>query len=167
MNIRILKETDALQYQELRLKALKINPEAFGSTYEREVNFTQKMVEERIRPTVDKFVLGIFDDQNVLLGIVTYMRETSMKTAHKGNIFGMFVAPESRGNGLGKLLLQELVRKVKQTNGLEQINLTVVSENLPAKKLYSSIGFETYGVERNALKSNGVYYDEDLMVLFL
>ncbi len=167
MNIRILKETDALQYQELRLKALKINPEAFGSTYEREVNFTQKMVEERIRPTEDNFVLGVFDDQNVLLGIVTYMRETSMKTAHKGNIFGMFVAPESRGNGLGKLLLQELVRKVKQTNGLEQINLTVVSENLPAKKLYSSIGFETYGVERNALKSNGVYYDEDLMVLFL
>jgi len=167
MNIRILKETDALQYQELRLKALKINPEAFGSTYEREVNFTQKMVEERIRPTEDNFVLGVFDDQNVLLGIVTYMRETSMKTAHKGNIFGMFVAPESRGNGLGKLLLQELVRKVKQTNGLEQINLTVVSENLSAKKLYSSIGFETYGVERNALKSNGVYYDEDLMVLFL
>ncbi|WP_194842005.1 hypothetical protein [Gracilibacillus salitolerans] len=39
MNIRVLNETDASIYQELRLNALKINAEAFGSTYEREVQF--------------------------------------------------------------------------------------------------------------------------------
>ncbi|MGV3464936.1 MAG: GNAT family N-acetyltransferase [Heyndrickxia sp.] len=167
MNIRILKEADAVQYQELRLRALEINPEAFGSTYEREVEFTQKMIEERIRRTEERFVLGAFDDENVLVGIVTYKRETSLKTAHKGNIYGMFVAPETRGQGLGKQLIQELVSKAKQSDGLEQINLTVVSNNLPAKKLYSASGFETYGVERNALKYNGEYFDEDLMVLFI
>ena len=37
MNIRVLDESDVRQYQELRLKALKLSPEAFGSTYEREV----------------------------------------------------------------------------------------------------------------------------------
>jgi len=167
MNIRMLTDKDAVQYQTLRLRALKVNPEAFGSTFEREAKFTQQMVEERIRPTEERFVLGGFDNQNLLVGIVTFMREASLKTAHKGNIYGMFVAPETRGQGLAKQLIQELIKKAKQFNGLEQINLTVVSNNLPAKKLYSSLGFETYGVERNALKFDGEYHDEDLMVLFV
>lgn len=40
-----------------------------------------------------------------------------------------------------------------------------MSDNIFAKKLYNSLGFEVYGVERNALKYNGQYFDEDLMVL--
>lgn len=59
----------------------------------------------------------------------------------------------------------ELIERAKHLDGLEQIKLTVVSENHPAKKLYKSLGFEVYGIERNALKFNGQYYDEDLMVL--
>lgn len=166
MNIRILNESDAQLYQDLRLSALKINPEAFGSTYEREANFTLETVKERIKPTNDKFSLGAFDDSK-LVGIVTFMREGSPKTAHKGNIYGMFVMPEKRGQDLGKSLLLELISKAKSCNGLEQINLAVVSDNKPAKNLYSSIGFEVYGVEKNALKFNGNYFDEDLMVFKL
>jgi RimJ/RimL family protein N-acetyltransferase len=127
----------------------------------REVKFTLETVIERLKPTDDKFVLGAFD---LLVGIVTFMRESSPKTAHKGNVYGMFVVPEMRGKGLGKSLLLELIRKAKYCNGLEQINLTVVSDNEPAKKLYKSIGFQVYGVEQNALKFNGEYFDEDLMV---
>jgi RimJ/RimL family protein N-acetyltransferase len=79
----------------------------------------------------------------------------------------MFILPEKRGQDLGKSLLLELISKAKNCNGLEQLNLTVVSDNEPAKKLYKSIGFEVYGVEKNALKFNGKYFDEDLMVLKL
>ena len=79
--------------------------------------------------------------------------------------FGVYVAPEGRGKGLGKSLMIELIGKAKNCVGLEQINLTVVSENSSAKKLYKSLGFKAYGVERNALKFNGQYFDEDLMVL--
>lgn len=165
MTIRILNESDAQMYQELRLSALKINPEAFGSTYEREVKFTLETVVERLKPNDDKFVLGALEDRNLLVGIVTFMRESSPKTAHKGNVYGMFVEPEMQGRGLGKSLLLELIRKAKNCNGLEQINLTVVSSNEPAKKLYKSIGFQVYGVEKNALKFSGEYFDEDLMVL--
>ncbi|RLL43875.1 N-acetyltransferase [Oceanobacillus piezotolerans] len=165
MNIRTLNESDAPLYQELRLSALKINPEAFGSTYEREVKFSIETVGQRLKPVKDKFVLGAFDDSGSLVGIVTFMRESSLKMNHKGNIFGMYVAPEGRGRGLGKSLMMELIGKVKNFDGLEQINLTVVSENESAKKLYKSLGFEVYGVERKALKFNGQYFDEDLMVL--
>ena len=79
----------------------------------------------------------------------------------------MFVAPKARGQGVGKSLLLELIKMAKDCDGLEQINLTVVSDNAAARRLYKSIGFEVYGVERNALKYNNQYFDEDWMVLFI
>jgi ribosomal protein S18 acetylase RimI-like enzyme len=167
MNIRILNGTDAQPYQDLRLRALKLNPEAFGSTLEREIKFTLETVVERLKPTDYKFTLGAFDNRNLIVGMVTFMRENSPKTDHKGNIFGMFVEPEMREQGLGKSLLLELIKKVKYCNGLEQINLAVVSNNELAKRLYKSIGFQVYGVEKNALKWNGKYFDEELMALKL
>ncbi|QNF30251.1 GNAT family N-acetyltransferase [Metabacillus elymi] len=165
MKIRNLSESDAQLYQNLRLSAFKINPRAFGSTYEREVRFSIKTIEERLKPTKDKFVLGAFDENGSLVGMVTFIRENNLKTNHKGNVFGMFVAQESRLQGIGKSLVLELIRKARNCDGLEQINLTVVSDNDSAKKLYESVGFEVYGLERNALKYNGRYFDEDLMVL--
>lgn len=167
MEVRILKPSDALLYQKVRLSALKNDPQAFGSTYEREVNFSLETVAARLEPSNDKFVLGAFHNDGSLVGIVTFMRENSLKTSHKGNIFGMYVAPEGRGNGLGKYLMKELIKRAKNCEGLEQIKLTVVSNNISAKQLYKSLGFELYGVERNALKFNGQYCDEDLMVLHI
>ena len=167
LSIRVLDESDAPIYQELRLNALKTNPEAFGSTYEREKQFSLDMVAERIKPSIDKFVLGSFNNSGSLVGTATFVRESNIKIAHKGNIYGMYIAPEYRGQGLGKALMRELLKKASQLEGLEQINLTVVSNNQSAKKLYESVGFEVYGTERKALKFNGQYYDEDLMVCFL
>lgn len=165
MNIRVLDELDARLYQELRLDALKTNSEAFGSTYESEVKFSLETVVERIKPNRDKFVIGAFDHSGLLVGIVTFVRENGLKTAHKGNVYGMYIVPEMRGQGLAKSLMLELIRKASDCEGLEQINLTVISDNVFAQKLYKSLGFEVYGVEHNALKYNGQYFDEDFMVL--
>ena len=166
MKIRLLTDLDAQDYQQLRLRALQTNPESFGSTYEREVEFTLDTVKERIRPTQDKFVLGAFDGDS-LVGMARFVRETEQKTKHKANIYGMYVAPEMRGSGVGRAILLEIIDRAKKEEGIEQIHLTVISTNHTAKKLYQSLGFKTYGIEPKALKDNDQYYDEDLMVLFL
>lgn len=166
-SVKILDESDAKLYQDLRLRGLMTNPEAFGSTYERESKFSLETVIKRIKPSKDKFVLGAFNEFDVLEGIVALVRETSMKTTHKANVYGMYVSKENRGSGIGKTLMCELINIAKQLGGLEQLNLSVISNNEPAKNLYKSVGFKTYGVERKALKFNGQYYDEDLMVLEL
>lgn len=165
MKIRLLQASDAHPYQQLRLSGLLRDPDAFGSTYDREAQFSLETIANRLEPNADKFVLGAFTAQDELVGIVTFVRESSLKTAHKGNIYGMYVSHENRGKGIGKLLLRELIARARAHDGLEQINLTVVSTNAAAKKLYQSVGFETYGVERNALKSGGQYFDEDWMAL--
>jgi RimJ/RimL family protein N-acetyltransferase len=47
------------------------------------------------------------------------------------------------------------------------VQLTVVSENEAARRLYGALGFVEYGLEKRALKQDGRYYDEVLMVKFL
>jgi len=167
MLVRTLQGTDAQAYQELRLHGLKTNPDAFGSTYERESQFPIATVMERIQPTCDKFVLGAFDDKGNLVGIVTFVRESGFKTSHKGNVYGMYVREEARGQGVGRHLMIELLKRAKEMAGVERINLAVVSNNEPAKNLYAAVGFQAYGLERQALKVNDRYWDEDLMVLEL
>jgi ribosomal protein S18 acetylase RimI-like enzyme len=167
MELRILEASDAVIYQPLRLRGLQDHPEAFGSTYEREAAFSTDTVADRIKPSEDRFVLGAFDEDGTLTGIVTFVRESSPKARHKGTVFGLYVTPGMRGQGIGQVLMQELLSRAKQLDGLEQLNLAVVSTNGRALKLYESIGFRTYGTERRALKWDGKYYDEDDMALKL
>jgi len=167
MNIRVLNEDDAQIYQALRLRALQTDPESFGSTYEREIQFTIEMIKERFCQAEDRYVLGAFQEDGSLVGIVQFMRDTDLKSKHKGNIYGMYVAPEVRGQGVGKALMRNILIRVKDFKGVEQILLQVVSTNESAKKLYKSLGFETYGVEPRALQHKGKYFDEELMILFL
>ncbi len=47
------------------------------------------------------------------------------------------------------------------------VQLTVVTENEAARRLYEAMGFVEYGYEKRALKHDGRYYDEVLMVKFL
>ncbi len=166
MQIRILNESDVEGYRNLRLRALQTNPESFGSTYEKELAYSLETFKERVRPSQEKFVLGAYDGET-LIGMAVFVRETDRKTYHRGNIYSMYVAPETRGQGVAKAILLDLIEKARNEEGIEQLHLTVVSSNLSAKKLYESLGFETYGVEPRALKDIDQYYDEDLMVLFL
>jgi len=69
--------------------------------------------------------------------------------------------------GLGRALLKELIRQLRSQPGLEQVALGVSIENIAAKRLYESLGFEIYGCEARALKIGDSYVDEELMVLYL
>lgn len=164
--IRMLNKQDAEAYQTIRLEALRVNPEAFGSTYEREAAFTVEEIGRRIAPEVGKFTLGAFEEDR-LIGIVTFVRDNGPKTKHKANLYGMYVSAECRGKGIGGKLLDTLIKEARQLDGVEQITLTVVQDNERAKALYVTSGFVVFGIEKNALKVEEIYYDEAWMVYFL
>ena len=63
--------------------------------------------------------------------------------------------------------MRELLARAARVPGLEQVHLDVVTRNEPARGLYASLGFETYGVEPNALVVDGERLDEAHMVLRL
>ena len=79
----------------------------------------------------------------------------------------MYVDPDYRGKGVGKAIIEFLLQEAKKFPGLEQIQLGINSTNEPARRLYSSFGFQSYGYEKNAAKYGGRYFDEEYMVLNL
>jgi hypothetical protein len=50
---------------------------------------------------------------------------------------------------------------------VEQIKLTVVQTEEPARRLYPARGFQVQGMVRDAMKNGERYFHEDLMILRL
>ncbi len=170
VNIRILTEQETVLFQALRLRALQEAPNSFGGSYEEFKRESLSSIAERIRHDTDvpeRFVLGAFNQEGQLVGNVGLLRERGRKKHHKALVWGMYVAPEVRGQGIGKLLMQNLLQKSTTISGLEQIHLGVVTTNVAARHLYLALGFRVYGTEPHALKLDGRYLDEELMVFSL
>ncbi len=166
MNTIAIKEITAehiKEYKEFLTSELPSEQENFGVTPEEEANapFPTK-------DTEDSFTLGAFIDKE-LIGVVSFTRDSGnkMKLKHKGRLIRMFIAKNHRGRGIGKLLVEELLKRVRKIDDIEQVTLTVVVSNAAAKSLYQKFGFVSYGVEEHAIKWKGKYFDDDLMVLWI
>ena len=79
----------------------------------------------------------------------------------------MYVAPESRGQGISSRLLEAVVDYARDDLGLLQLHLQAISTNHAAVRSYLRMGFVRYGRIPRADILNGVEYDNDLMVLML
>ncbi|MGD6993195.1 N-acetyltransferase family protein [Sutcliffiella horikoshii] len=165
MEIRKLTPTDAENYRTIRLEALKNKPEAFSSSYEDEIDYSVEKYRGRFNND-HTYTFGAFKGDN-LVGTVTLICETKKKIKHRATIVAMYVKPDQRKLGVGKALMNEAINKAKDLKEIEQIYLAVTVGNEPAKLLYTSLGFVTYGVDKNGLKIKDTYFDEEMMVLML
>ena len=80
MIIRKLTKSDAKQFWELRFKALKHDEYAFSATYEEEIKKPLEKLIYRfnngyIEPSEANFVLGAFNNENKIIGVVGLSRE--------------------------------------------------------------------------------------------
>jgi ribosomal protein S18 acetylase RimI-like enzyme len=169
MQIRELTEADAATYWALRLRALREDPAAFGSTYAESKDRPLAAVAARLREMAgaDDCILGAFAD-GALVGIVACVRESGRKNRHLAKIFQMYVAAETRGQGVGRALMETVIARSRAREGLEMLTLDVVTTNTVARALYLSLGFTVFGTAPHALKEDdGRYLDEDLMALAL
>ncbi|WRN01198.1 GNAT family N-acetyltransferase (plasmid) [Staphylococcus aureus] len=153
MNIRILNKNDVNEFRELRLKGLKTDATAFGSTYERENGFTLEKFKTRLEESDSKFVVGGFDDGS-LVCIATFIRKDGEKDKHKSMLVGMYCSKEYRGTGIAKNVVEFILEKARNLEGLKIINLMVVSENLRAKAFYESFGFKNMVLNQNLCLMN-------------
>lgn len=157
--IRRIGPDDATSYRAIRLEALKANPEAFGSTFELEDKRDLAWFAGRLKAS---HVLGAFRNGE-LVGTAGFAIQQGQKMAHKGTLWGMYVRPCSRNSGIGRLLVSAVLAVARQN--VELIQLTVVSENRTARRLYENAGFIEFGMESRALKQGDKYYDEAHMAL--
>jgi len=167
MEIRFLNGGDAGEYWRLRLEALQGDPEAFSSSAEEHQSLSLDEVRRRLGSEGgDSFVVGAFDGGS-LVGTAGFHREKGPKVRHKGRVWGVYVTPESRGKGIGRQMLQKLLQRGSETEGVDQILLSVTTTQTAAARLYRSLGFESFGREPRALKIGDRFIDEEYMVLQL
>ena len=159
--IRRLMPQDAGLYREIRLEALQLSSEAFGSSIEHEGAQTLDYFQEAVTKAD---IFGTFLE-TALVGVAGFRRQAGAKQAHKGLLWCMYVRPVARGTGAGKSLVKAVLDHAE--GRVELVQLTVVSDNEAAQRLYRSCGFVAYGHEVHALKQGGRYYDELLMAVAL
>ncbi len=163
MFLRLLTPEDAAAFQALRLRGLQECPEAFASSYEEESGTLPAEIERRLKPRVDLAIVGAFQDGE-LVGLTGVQRESMAKLAHKAFIWGVYVARQARGHGVGTQVVGHALNHASETWGVRQVNLGVNTRNTSAIALYKKLGFVQYGLERGFLLVDGVLHDEYQMV---
>ncbi len=168
MLIRCLGPADAAAFREIRVRALRDHPEAFGRTPEEVDPLTVLAARFRgdARSDLD-FMLGAFADVGTLVGIAGCHRERLIKHRHIAYLWGVYVIPERRRTGLGRRIVRAAIERARRWPDLEQLWLEVTTVNGSARALYVSCGFRTIAIKPRSLKVGTRFYDEELMALDL
>jgi ribosomal protein S18 acetylase RimI-like enzyme len=162
--VRALAVADAEEFRRVRLAALRLHPEAFGSDYEDEARLDRAQFAERLAaPGLIR--LGGFAD-GVLVGLCGLRLGAGAKQRHKAHLFSMYVEAAHRSSGLAQRLVEAVIAAAR-ADGAAMLHLSVTVGNTAAQSFYRRMGFVVYGVERRSLLVNGVFHDEELMALDL
>lgn len=161
IDIKTLSVNELEDFKAIRLSALEKSPKMFGSTYSAEVGKPLIFFEACL---LNSTVFAVYH-QNIIIGLATLTQELGAKFSHKAYLSSVFIEPEFQQKGVASRLLKAVIEYSQKH--VEQILLTVASDNEPAIHLYKKLGFQIYGLEQKALKDGNEYIDEVLMKLFV
>ena len=138
--LRALVPDEWSTYRALRLAALRDAPDAFGSTLAAE-QWRDRLAQAQTSGA-DLPLVAVVQGQAVGL----LWAKVDADDARVVHLFQMWVAPEARGQGLGKALLAHAIAWARSV-GARCVQLGVTSGDTPAARLYASAGFHAVGAE--------------------
>ena len=161
-SVRRLTRDDVDAYRAIRLEALTVSPESYGTAPD---SFARRS-RDSLQQQMDQMAFfGAIDAGAELAGIVAYGRDTGEREAHRGWLMQVYVRPQLRGTGAALAMIGAAVEHARTE--VIQLHLMVGSHNQPAIRLYEKAGFTIYGTDPRCLYVNGRYIDEHMMVRFL
>ena len=98
-----------------------------------------------------------------LVAVAGVYRSVRTKFRHKATIVSVYVAPEARGRGYGRAVMQAVIDIARSWTGIRAINISAVERSTEACALYTSMGFRQWGIEPNATIVDGELLDEIVM----
>jgi GNAT superfamily N-acetyltransferase len=101
--VRALGVADVDAYRQVRLAALRLHPDAFGSAYEDEAALDRAQFAERLT-AADFTRFGGFAAGD-LVGLAGLQIRSGAKERHKARLFSMYVDAAHRGGGLAQQLI--------------------------------------------------------------
>jgi GNAT superfamily N-acetyltransferase len=149
--IRRIKPTEWQLLRELRLRSLLDAPEAFGQTYANASAIENSEWQQNARGAArgDSRTWLVANLNGADVGLVQARRRAPDDCL----VFSMWVAPEARRSGVGRLLL-DAVADWAQTWGAHRIVLWVVGANEGAHRFYDDVGFRVLSEGPDAESGN-------------
>lgn len=161
--IRYLENGDL---EEMHRYINEISKEKTYITFQGEVLSVEeerKYVSEQVEKIANKksVILVVFCD-NKLIGTTHLM--LGVRTDRHVAQFGITIAKEFRGKGIGKLLMKHIIDEgIKNMPDLEIVALSVFSNNKLAYEMYKDFGFTEYGKLPGGVKLADRYVDHIYM----
>ena len=159
VTLRVLTPADAAAFHALRMEALEAHPEAFATSPAEQAAQSLTQVAQSLAASPQLMVWGAWHGE-LLVATLGLQRSTFIKLEHKAKIWGVYVQPAYRGQGVGDLLLTAALEQARAMHGLRQVQLGVASTNHAAIALYERHGFVRFGTEPHSLCIDGKFCDE-------
>jgi ribosomal protein S18 acetylase RimI-like enzyme len=141
MTVRRAVIGDEAILRELRLHALSVEPYAFGSTYERELERTV----DDWRRWMSPGVVFILEDAQGPSGLVAAAHDSADPAVV--HLMAMWVQPDARGSGGADALVAAVVGWARAERSTA-VRLQVIHDNLRARRCYERNGFKVTGGTR-------------------
>lgn len=117
----------------------------------------EKFLKEKIERITKKKEVALYAFINDEIVGVTHIVLKEKVERHVGG-FGLIVAKKYRREGIGKLLMEQILKDaLKNLPELKIVELTVFANNLVAIKLYETFGFIKFGVLPKGILHKGKY----------
>lgn len=151
------------EFKNIRLEALKTEPQAFGDNYDfllkKDDIYWQKNLNNKWQVWY-----GVYDT-DLLVGIGSIKFARAIKFNHIAHLSGIFVKNDWRGKGIGKLLFKTRIDQAFERSGIVKLKLIVNKSQINAIGLYQSFGFQIVGDLKKEFKLENSYFDAYLMEL--
>ena len=141
--IKPITPENAPIFKTARLRALQDTPSAFGSTYAKESQLTDAdWVARANNWNGEKSILYMAMENETVVGIAgSHLDQDDPTQAH---LISMWTAPTHREQGVGRLLVNEIVNWARLRKAVT-LKLMVTSSNDSATAFYRRLGFTLTG----------------------
>ena len=130
----------------------------YRKTYEEELDWLINTVKNILLGK--EIFIGVFAGERYIGSVGVSTEE--IRGPHVG-VFGIVLAPEFRGLGLGRIMLQEALQQAKDHLKMTMVRLSCFANNDVAIQLYLNEGFVEYGRLPGGLKYRDMLVDQILM----
>ena len=154
-SVRRLQPEDPEQLFRLRRESLIAEPFAFLSSPEDDLASSPQAVRDRLASSDDRTATfgALLGEQ--LIGMAGLTRDRPIKAAHRACIWGVYVKPEFRRQGVARRLLRAALAHAREIRDLATVYLSVSERKPEAKLLYESVGFVEWGLEPDFIRVAG------------
>ncbi|MDQ1537421.1 MAG: hypothetical protein QOE58_1814 [Actinomycetota bacterium] len=159
IHVRALTEEDWQQFRDIRLRALEDSPEAFVANRADEEALDEQVWRARLRRA--RRLLA--ESDGLPVGVVS-LGQGDPELATRGELFGLWVAPEGRGSGVAWKLI-EVGAAQALADGLRTLGFWVGTDNGRAVAFASSFGFRPTGTRRPTRVANEADGAEEMVMV--